>query len=894
MDDTSTLAGFIMLAGKERFLGKDNLSMLVQESQKRQVDVTDQLGEQVKDALDAFVRATNRYDKAMKGKPLKGMSEFEIYEMSLSVMMRLVFLLYAEENRLLPHGHFFYDQAYGVTHLWTELDRNKEQLAENKDAWQRLLSTFRLIYYGCKHPDFNMRAYGGHMFEPTRFPALEQLQLDNKTIHEIIRKLLFSRAKVGKEIVNQRVSYRTLDIEQLGSVYEGLMEYKVKRASEILVTFKGKTQEIRPLSEVAEVEEYAEKELTDYLKNITGFTDNKIKKHLIAGEEIVEDDSLDVSLIEDVDIIDTLDTETAPPEISEETPQFQVQSKTEKILPFINLDKVIAEGDLYLTREGSARKGSGSYYTPKQLTSFLVKEALEPLTHNEDKTIKKPKEILELKVCDPAMGSGAFLVQAIRYLSERLVESWDHEATQTEKRITIPYGLPLNGDLDQQILPEDREEALTWAKRFVVQNCIYGVDLNPLAVELAKMSLWLATLSKDRPFTFLDHRLRCGNSLIGAEFDKLASVPSEPLWKADKKVNDRALEKIMPFTEFQINNLVRSIITGRKDLSKNEQSILDVQEKEQLIGKMEEEGSNYDKIKDLCDLWCSVWFWPYEEQAKKSTATLDEFGGNGVAATESAETIPPPHTTRYHQVIRYLATGHADMDEEVCKKIVDTSHEVAKEQRFFHWELEFPEIFRGVDGGEKENPGFDAMVGNPPWEIVKPNSQEFFSAYDPDFRSYVKQKAKKAMKELLGDTGILQRWIKHSRSMEQQSVFYRKSGIYPHLGGGDINLYKNFLERFYQRINFGGYESIIVPSGIYMDKGTAPLRKLFLGKSQIKYLVCFENRNKIFPIDSRFKFVLFTTQKGDLTDTFRAGFMLHDTDVLNDLIRLRLRMLAQV
>lgn len=844
IDEKKTADAFFTLLNRDRFFGdaKKRLLSLVEESQKKQIDVTDQLGEQVLSALELFIRAIDSADKASDGELLKGVSEDELYEISLTAMMRLVFLLYAEENQLLPHGEMFYDNAYGITHLWFELQKQeKELLTQTYDAWDRLLATFSLIYAGCPHPDLNLKAYGGKLFDPKRFPVLEdeRLRISNEIIYKIIRKLTFAKARIGRNSLPQRVSYRTLDIEQIGSVYESLMEYKTKRASDLLVVFRGKDQAIRPLSEFEQLKNEA---LVEYLKTVSGMYENKIRPYL---EGVLQNEKVLIDLEENQVPLET-----------------ELNRRLDKFKPFIG--QVIHPGDLYITREGSIRKGSGSYYTPKQLTSFLVEQALEPLCYfgeGDTKRIKNPKEILSIKVCDPAMGSGAFLVQACRYLAERLIESWDLAQTaHPDTILTIPYAEPSRGDIDEQIMEEDREKQLVWAKRFVVENCLYGVDLNPLAVELAKMSLWLATLSKDRPFTFLDHRLRCGNSLIGAEFSRLASIPSEPLWKEDKKHNSDILKNhLSTISEISTPELVRNIIPKRNELAAHECRILDVKHKEELLSKMEEEGSSYSTLKKVCDLWCSVWFWPYDE--KKD-------GGSKIA---------PPHTNIYRQILKYIATGDAGtLGEEECKIYIKLAQQVTEEQRFLHWELEFPEIFREADGDEKENSGFDVVIGNPPWDKVKPNALEFFSQYCPLFRALSPEEQIIKRDDFLRIIQISKAFESYIKANNDRMRFYDESMVYTHqkakvygkTESGDKNLYKLFIERFVQKCKNDGLISLVAPASITTDLGCTGLRRLFIYEGSFNGIYTFYKRAKAFPIDQAASLLAFKkTKKGNVMFT---------------------------
>jgi type I restriction-modification system DNA methylase subunit len=344
--------------------------------------------------------------------------------------------------------------AIEVFHGWFELERARreapESLKESYDAWDRLLATFRLVYHGCPHPDLNMRAYGGRLFDPSRFPVLEdkRLKISNEVIYQIIWKLTFARGKMGREWIKQRVSYRALDIEQIGSVYEGLMEYKIKKAEDDLIVFKGKNEVIRPAHELLEK---SGDDLEKYLKDNTGFAPAKVRK-------LLEQSQVQPSLLE---LGQGAPAGHDPTGIAETSSEYKASlaSRLEPFKDFIHLDRIIHYGSRYMAHTGSERKGSGSFYTPKQLTSFLVNQALEPLVYkdSEKKEIRSPEEILSIKVCDPAMGSGAFLVQAVRYLGEKLVESWDVlQAKNPGKKLTMPYGKPQNGDLDEHPMEMDR------------------------------------------------------------------------------------------------------------------------------------------------------------------------------------------------------------------------------------------------------------------------------------------------------------------------------------------------------------------------------------------------------------------------------------------------------
>lgn len=522
----------------------------------------------------------------------------------------------------------------------------------------------------------------------------------------------------------------------------------------------------------------------------------------------------------------------------------------------------IKKGEAYLSFWGGTRKSTGTYYTPRQITEFLVRSALEEQVRD-----KKPEEILKIKIVDPAMGSGAFLVAAVNFLGDayydaviKMNEEKKDELSEEEKDALRREGL--------WFLDMDVEEAKRIARRRVLENCIYGVDINPLAVDLAKVSLWLTAMEKNKPLTFLDHKLRCGNSLIGTTKERIASYPVEvvnlPHLK-EKAKNDpelkKRLQKIknmakstrstlmflgMPDVGVIVNPLlskIEDIVRYREKLMTPEEEIGDIKVKEEKWQKFVsgeiEEGKEYEKLRKIYDLWTALWFWEWED-------------------------LPDP--VEYARIVGKIIEEKEFDDRE--KSIMERVAQLRDKYHFFHWELEFPEVF--------ERGGFDAAVGNPPWDIVKPNSDEFFSNYDPKFREYKKQEKNRIMKELMErEEKIRKEWDEYVLRIGVTSFFVRNSGFYPHQYRGDINLYKLFLERFFWVIRDGGWMSIIVPSGLYTDEGCKELRRMFLERSRIRFLIGIENREKIFPaIDIRFKYTLFSTLKEAQEEDykFRAGF----------------------
>ena len=876
-DEKSLLDSFYTLLRRERFYGdeKQLLLKLIEDSQQRQLDVTDQLGEQMRNALCILVRAIG--DLSLQNKNLrdvfKDASEEYLYEMCLTVVMRLVFILYSEENGLLPHGVYVYENNYGLSHLVYQLQSkaNDEDYMNKKDAWPRILSLFRLIFDGCEHPDVNTIAYGSDLFDYNRFPQVEDptLTLSNRTVYNILYYLCYAEAKIGKENVRQKVSYRTIDVEQIGSVYEGLIGYSIEKAQETLVVFKGNEEAVRPVSEFRDL---SGEKLIEYIHILTGKTKESIKK--IFDENTQQDNVRKLQ--------DYLTTQC---------------EEVRKIEKFIEMDQIVYKDQLYITRAGSIRKGSGTFYTPKEITRFLVQEVLESLVYKQNgeaRLIKTPREILSLKICDPAMGSGAFLVQVIRYLSEKLVESWKKLASlYQDKILTIPFGEEGYGDDRDDVIPEDEDEALQRARLLVAQNCIYGVDLNHMAVELAKVSIWLTTMSKDKPLTFLDHRLKQGNSLIGSDLEHISFVPDEPLWKDFKKINKNVI-KNSSLTGIDFAQYIVDVLKTRKKLQEQEITSDDIKRKAVLFCEEYKEDKPISKLKKVFDFWSSIWFWPFDETEKQlnknnGSKTIEkklfdfDNGGNSIVIKndnieskiktditnkklETNNLLHPPHTGEYRDIaLSYLGSKISvneikNLDEysNIIKAALEQSH-------FFHWELEFPEIFFKDDGSFRENPGFDAVIGNPPWDKVKPNDLEFFSLFDPNFRSLPPEGQIIRRKELLVNQMISLKYNKYLKLITQTMKFfdespiykYQKAKVYGKEESGDKNLYKLFTERFITTVKMDGVTAIITPASVTTDIGCTGLRRMFFIKGTFKDIYTFYKRAKAFPIDQAVTLLIF-------------------------------------
>ena len=557
-------------------------------------------------------------------------------------------------------------------------------------------------------------------------------------------------------------------------------------------------------------------------------------------------------------------------------------------------------------------------------------------------TPKLPERILDLTVCDPACGSGTFPLAALRFLTDALYAALQHhDRLQPDGDRVLVRLLGIRGANDtdaddsrlaDELIPcrpdddsfEPRLKAVL--RRHVVERCIYAVDLDPLAVELCRLSLWIETMDRTLPFVFLDHKIKCGNALIGAWFDQFAHYPVMA-WKNreggdknhsngvhfDQNARTKAIkrfvkERLAPDLKrflggadlFQPDLLEQSTRAHDDALAVLERMhampVQDAAERARLYRDDLVASAAWRSLQEAMDLWCACWFWP----------------------TDEIEHAPLPSTF----------ADSPDATRAVAWRL-------AGEMRFFHWELEFPDVFRQAGSG------FDAMLGNPPWETLQPNSMEFFSNIDPLYRSYGKQEALRRQTEYFADMNVERDWLDYSgrfandsnwmkqtaspfgdpqksdkgqnrfalgRGQENDEIHARwreararSSGFgdpahpFAHRGGGKAYTYKLFLESAHALLKQprrttgcegtdgasnarGGRLGFVVPSGLYSDDGTGPLRRLLLDHCRWEWLFGIENRDKVFPIHRSYKFNPVVLEKGGATEAVRTAFMRRDLD----------------
>ncbi|HEV2270820.1 MAG TPA: DNA methyltransferase [Steroidobacteraceae bacterium] len=631
----ATAAGRPMLAGLKLLLDRDRLftdrterrlPALLKKSREAQTSVSTQLAEQVLGALHELLQGlTNAEGEVVRD--LARTRPDHLYEGLLAVLMRLVFILYAEDRDLLPsrtdgRARELYERGYSVRGLYARLTEdaalNPDTMDERVGGWGRLVALFRLIHRG--HKSGFIQARGGKLFDPEEFPFLEgrrvkedsprALAITDGCLLRILEGLMTIQAR-GRE--RERLSYRTLDVEQIGSVYEAVMGFTVEVAGGRVLAIKAGKNHRTPV--FVDLDALLAKKGKDRIKDLK---ERAGRSQLSAAQ---------TKAIEAAQSIDELTAAFDGIVDERGSPRHRVAAAGTPIL-----------------QPTDERRRSGSYYTPRSLTAPIVKYALEP-TFERLGPDATPDQVLDLKTCDPAMGSGAFLVEACRAIGDRLVKAWERWPVKRPK------------------IPADEDEQLH-ARRLVAQRCLYGVDKNPRAVDLARLSLWLATLARDHEFTFLDHALKCGDSLVGLTREQMQCMHWDPS-------QGLPLLRDLVRTQFEI------AVAGRAE----------IREAGDDVKRTIQEG-RYRQI---------------EEHSHGARMIGDAV----IAAFFSSD--KPRIRERARQEIESWGLGPPDEFwpwlEARAAELRSGDHPVVP----FHWEIEFPEVFA------RERPGFDAMVGNPPF-----------------------------------------------------------------------------------------------------------------------------------------------------------------------------------
>lgn len=703
------------------------IDALYEDSLSQGVAVGGKLRENVQAAIeqfaDGFLISSPGFLQQLQAQPDGAQ---QLYQDILVSIYRILFLLFAEQRGMLPGRGSLYHEEYSLTALRTLAERPQGE-DPHLDLWEKLKVTFSMVEHGA--PQLGIYAYNGALFSAARTPLLmpeggaEAPHCRNDYLLSAIRHL----TTVEQDNVLQRISYSDLSVEEIGSIYESLLD-------------------ITPRISTARLK--------------------------VNGREI-------------------------------------------------------SANSFFLDPRGMGRKTTGSYYTPPSLVNELIKSALEPVllerlrqavpgyesdlvdALTSEEAQRAEAALLAIKVVDPACGSGAFLIAADNRLGLELARIREHS----------------------QFPPDS---ALRHARRDVLAHCIHGVDLNPMAVELCKVSLWINAAVEDAPLNFLDHHIQCGNSLVGAAPDLLRQgIPDDaykPLSGDDKTLasdrkkqnrKERAGQGRLPlkFTLVSDPDELQAYLQVR-DLAEDQPA-----QAEQLYRSLQS-SPDYWEQRLPYDLWCAAFFTPLRQ----------------------GEAIPTSYDVRQAQVDPKL----------VPQPLRQAARSLAEQHRFFHWHLAFPEVFDAAGKG-----GFDVVLGNPPWELINLEEKEFFAGKDEAIVNALTGAERKRLIEQLqqGNPPLYQAYRAALFEAEALAKFLQSSGNFPLSSSGRINLYSVFAERDRILILPEGRAGIIVPTGLATDYGNRNFFSYLVSSRQLVSLYDFENRKKIFAdVTGNMKFCLLTLQ----------------------------------
>ncbi len=735
-----------------------------------QTAVTKALRSQARAAIQDFLQCL--LDQECNAAALPGPDI--LWRQTLTIVYRLLFILKLESSAE-PSGGF----SFAASETWRRgFSPNRalgplvrRNLDLGHDTGRLLEDGLRILFQVCReglqHSTLSIAPLGGGLFDPVATALVDGLQWGERAVALLLDRLLWTVPR-GRE--RERVHYGSLDVEELGRIYESLLDLEPDiSASPMIRTRRGRLEAVVPAA----------------------------SRHVA-----------DVSEIEH-----------------------------------------IPQGRFFL-RTGLGRRAGGSYYTPHEFVRYLVRETLTPLVRpfidNAD-----PGEILRIKVIDPAMGSGHFLVEACRFLADALYEACRRCDTlgteESRKRIDC---LP---DLDQRLssyLPTrsrdtsdtglSRTRALALCRRLVTVHCLYGVDRDPLAVELAKLSLWLESFAEGLPLTFLDHRLIVGDSISGPFFRDLSRMP----------IGGNELDALLArgVTD-QLRRLIGDVMADVRQLEASiGTSIADVMAKQVAKGRLD---GRLLPLRALARAWSGA----------VSTNAREANDAWVALARSVADTGALPDTLDLHQT---ALSRHGEMALPL--------------------DLMFPEVFRPDEGSG----GFHAVLGNPPWDVVHYQTKEYLAGFDPGIMDAPTKRERDAIeRKLLADPMILEGFLAYKNTFVERKRLCDR--LYPgSASSGSIDLFQIFTDRMLDFVAQGGAIGIVVPSSIHANEGTMHLRRRILGKMSMECCFTFENRKKWFDIHGRQKFTLIVARRNGATTSFRCAFYLDSIPQLDDPDRIML------
>jgi hypothetical protein len=838
---------------------------LVEKARLQQARVTKELRKQAREAVEHFIQEI--LDHPANQEWLKGQGDHlalarTLWREGLVTIYRLLFILKLEASDD-PARSF----SFASTSLWRNTFSPSMALARYAhDVLERGLETgtlleaglravFRMFEQGLECTELVVKPLGGALFGSTAAPTLSQLTWGERAVAWLLDRLLWTPQRRG-EATRQRVHYGPLDVEDLGRVYEALLELEPGITHEPMCRLR--RQKLEVVVPLAQGEKYR-------------------PKGAVADSELEDGE-----------------TEEPAEEEAEEEEQPARGKKTK-----VQWIEAIAPGRFYL-RVGLGRKASGSYYTPHSFVRFLVQETLGPqVAERSPPDDPQPLKILQLKVLDPAMGSGHFLVEACRFLGDKLYEACRlcddkalaaeraaEKATKAERQKALEESarwrqrildLP---DPDDQLVkylpsrsPEGEESGFSqqraeaMCRRQVVTHCLYGVDKNPLAVELAKLALWLESHAEGMPLTFVDHRLVVGDSLTGPFWEKLIFRPGNPKEPIDKLFYhdlDKKLRQSLHEAIRYVHRLEASVGITVAEMREKEAV------KESLDGALL-------PFRVAGAAWSGgVMLGPESCDDYAYAELLQTIGNSGNLPKRMA-------SERLRAMIaRGLGIGEAPPEREALCAVITSGRCLWA----LSYDLTFPEVFYPT-GVPHARQGFHVVLGNPPWDAIQFKSKEFFAAFDFDIlNAPTKRERESIERRLVNDPACGPLFERYKEDFEQQKrvndVLYEYQKVYIEgdLAGRQGDAFRIFMERNAQLLARTGWTGVVVPSAFHANEGATGVRRLYLEKHNLRYCYSFENRRLLFEIHRSFKFATVVVQAGKPTEEVSCAFYLHDDEWL--------------
>ena len=851
--------------------GVKALPELIDKARLQQAKVTKDLREQARHAIREFIQELLDHpdnEPILAGYRNKTALAKDLWHEGLITVYRLLFILKLESTDD-PARSF----SFASTSLWRNTFSPTVALApivrrilDHGAQTGRLLqdglrALFRMLSDGLQCTELNVRPMAGALFSPALTPILGRLNWTEIAVARLLNNLLWTLTGRGVT-ARERVHYGPLDVEDLGRVYEALLELEPGITSETMCRLRRAKLEV--VVPIAQGERYRPEEAAPAIEH---------------NEETEDADE---------------------PEEEEESGRGK-KTKVQWI-------EEIPAGRFYL-RVGLGRKATGSFYTPHSFVRFLVRETLGPLVQRVSPVDDpKPCAILTLKAIDKAMGSGHFLVESCRFLgealydaarrcdefaanAEKLAESYcssaktkpEHQALADQQNDRAAkyrqrvVDLPDPDDELLRYLPSrsvegtaggvSHNKALALCRRMVAVHCLYGVDKNPLAVELAKLALWIECHAEGLPLTFLDHRLVIGDSLTGPFFEHLLKYPG-----SQQPLRDLFTQGLTEKLTCALGEALQHVRALEATVGV---TVADIEAKQAAKTRLDR---GLAPFKILAAAWSGGVMLGQEGCDDTAYAALTKHIAENGNLPEDWPTAFGSHAAIALLKMVVKGIGLPAISENVSDFRTLTAELNKNATPALSFDLAFPEVFY-PDGNAANRAGFDADLGNPPWDAIQFKSKEFLAALDLGvLEAPTKRERESIQQRLLSDASSRVLFDQHKEAFEEakrsNDAFYKfqKIEIDGDLAGRQLDAFRVFMERAHQVLKPGGLTGVIVPSAFHANEGATGVRRLYLREMALRCCYSFINRRKLFEIDSRFKFVAVIAEAGATTTEIPCAF----------------------